>query len=292
MINYEDELIKRLNQLSIWEKGDQRAPHKPLLILFAISEIQKGKPRLIPYSEARGKLKELLMEFGPLRKSYHPEQPFVRLVNDGIWDLSSPINISKFTNKQLIDDEISAGFKPEVYDLFKKDIQLQKKVAEMVLQSHFPETIHEDILDCIGLDFSIRKKSNRDSKFREKVLKAYEYRCAVCGFNVRLGNHLVGVEAAHIKWHQAGGPDTEENGIALCSLHHKLFDRGIFTINNERIFLVSEYANGGYGFDEWVMKYHGQSIRNPVQYYYLPNDAFLGWHVREVFKGPSRYLVN
>src|SRR5690606_34370718 len=101
----------------------------------------------------------------------------------------------------------------------------------------------------------------------------------------------VGVEAAHIKWHQAGGPDIEENGIALCSLHHKLFDRGVFTLNSERKFLVSEYANGGEGFDEWVMKYHGQFIRHPVSQNYNPNNVFLDWHVREVFKGPSRYVV-
>ncbi|WP_438824737.1 phosphorothioated DNA-binding restriction endonuclease, partial [Bacillus sp. JJ1474] len=252
-----NELINRLNQLSIWKKGDQRAPHKPLLILYAIGDMQKESHRLIPYNKAREKLKELLVEFGPLRSSYHPEQPFVRLVNDGIWDLSQPINTSKFTNKQLIDKQISAGFKTEIYLLLKNDIQLQKEVAETVLDAHFPETLHEDILDSIGLDFTVGKRSSRDPKFRERVLKAYEYRCAVCGFNVRLGNHLVGTEAAHIKWRQAGGPDTEENGIALCSLHHKLFDRGIFTINHDRKFLVSEYANGGDGFEEWVMKYHG-----------------------------------
>lgn len=292
MIKDGEELIKQLNQLSIWKKGDQRAPHKPLLILYTLGELQKGDSRLIPYRDAREKLKELLIEFGPLRSSYHPEQPFVRLINDGIWELSTPINTSKFTNKQLIENEVSAGFNSNVYDLLKNDIPLQKKVAETVLFAHFPETLHEDILECIGLDFTINKKNNRDPKFRERVLKAYEYRCAVCGFNVRLGNHLVGIEAAHIKWHQAGGPDIEENGIALCSLHHKLFDRGVFTIDNERRFLVSEFANGGDGFDDWIMKYHGQIIRNPVQQYYVPNNIYLGWHVREVFKGPSRYIVN
>jgi predicted restriction endonuclease len=55
---------------------------------------------------------------------------------------------------------------------------------------------------------------------------------AVCGFDVRLGNILIAIEAAHIKWHQAGGPDEERNGLALCSLHHKLFDRGVFTVSN------------------------------------------------------------
>ena len=41
-----------------------------------------------------------------------------------------------------------------------------------------------------------------------------------------LDQETLGIEAAHIKWHQAGGPDTEDNGLALCTLHHKRFDRG------------------------------------------------------------------
>lgn len=75
----------------------------------------------------------------------------------------------------------------------------------------------------IGLDIEFKGKRSRDPNFRNKILRAYKYSCAVCGFNVRLGNNLVGIEAAHIKWHQAGGPDREDNGIALCSMHHKLF---------------------------------------------------------------------
>ena len=269
----------------IYGKGDQRAPHKPLLILYALGQLQQDSPRLIKYNMASEKLKELLIEFGPLRKSYHPEQPFVRLVNDGIWELSIDINISNFTKKQLIDNQVSGGFTIEVYDLLKNDRLLQQKVAENILSLHFPESIHEDILESIGLDFTVKTNKIRDPRFREKVLQAYEYSCAICGFNVRIGNNLVGIEAAHIKWHQAGGPDIEENGIALCSLHHKLFDRGIFTINNERKFSVPEYANGSKGFKEWVMKYHGHTIRNPVQSYYVPNNKFLGWHIREVFRG-------
>jgi HNH endonuclease len=39
-----------------------------------------------------------------------------------------------------------------------------------------------------------------------------------------------GLEAAHIKWFQARGPDVVQNGLALCSLHHKIFDLGAFTV--------------------------------------------------------------
>src|SRR5690606_30440499 len=118
----------------------------------------------------------------------------------------------------------------------------------LILELHFPETLHGEILEAVGLNFHMKQNIKRDPKFREIVLKAYEYSCAVCGLRIRLGNTLVGIEAAHIKWHQAGGPDVEENGIALCSLHHKLFDRGVFTIDQDNILLVSEYANGNREF--------------------------------------------
>jgi putative restriction endonuclease len=148
------------------------------------------------------------------------------------------------------------------------------------MDSHFPETIHQDILEAVGLDFTIYTKKKRDSKFREKILRAYGYSCAVCGFNVRLAHALVGVEAAHIKWHQAGGPD-----IALCSLHHKLFDRGVFTLRPKRKMVVSQDAYGTHGFEKWLLRFNGLVVREPIQSYYYPNHSFLDWHVKEVFRG-------
>jgi hypothetical protein len=36
----------------------------------------------------------------------------------------------------------------------------------------------------------------------------------------------VALEAAHIKWKQHGGPCEISNGLALCAIHHKAFDKG------------------------------------------------------------------
>ena len=69
----------------------------------------------------------------------------------------------------------------------------------------------------------------RDPAFRQRVLKAYEYLWAVCGLDVRLGSVSSPLDASHIRWHQAGGPKTEDNGLALCVLHHETFDLGTFT---------------------------------------------------------------
>jgi putative restriction endonuclease len=113
---------------------------------------------------------------------------------------------------------------------------------------------------------------------------------AVCGFDVRLCDSLIALEAAHIKWSQAGGPDTEPNGVALCSLHHKLFDRGAFTITDSLQLIVSERAHGSAGFEEWSLGFHGKQIRGPQRPSYNPEKEFAAWHFSEVFKSPSRYI--
>jgi putative restriction endonuclease len=87
-----------------------------------------------------------------------------------------------------------------------------------------------------------------------------DFQCAVCGFNVRVGDLLVALETAHINWRQAGGPDSENYGVALCAMHHKLFDRGAFTITEDMKVQVSEKAHGTSGFDEWLMKFHGEPL--------------------------------
>ena len=56
--------------------------------------------------------------------------------------------------------------------------------------------------------------------------------------------------------------------------------------------LVSEEAHGTNGFQEWLMRYHGQNLRAPIHPDYSPKDTFINWHVREVFRGRTRYLYS
>lgn len=166
-------------------------------------------------------------------------------------------------------------------------------LAERLLTAHFPQTLHEDILSSVGLvtDRQIASRTKRDPQFRNRVLVAYEYRCAVCDLDIRLGNVTVGIEAAHIKWHQAGGADTEDNGFALCSTHHKIFDLGGYTVKPDRTVLVSDRANGSSELEYTLLRHHGQRVRSPQNPAYRPAAKNLCWHKREVFKGSPRHVV-
>lgn len=289
-----EQLIKVFSTLCIWKRDGERAPHKPLLLLLALAGVDRKEPRLHPFAEIKDKLKYLLMEFGPPRKIYRPSYPFIRLQNDGIWEVTGNKILDPrrdWSNNALLENKTFGGFTQEIYSMLLGDRKLIRELATIILEQNFPETIYEDILNAVGIEADVLVKSTRDPQFRERILRAYEYSCAVCGFNVRLGQTLVAVEAAHIKWHQAGGPDTEQNGIALCTMHHKLFDRGVFTLTESMTLQVAEAAHGTRGFDEWVMRYHGKKIRNPQSPIYKPEEPFIKWHVQEVFRGPARYMV-
>jgi putative restriction endonuclease len=89
-------------------------------------------------------------------------------------------------------------------------------------------------------------------------------------------------------WHQAGGPARVTNGLALCSLHHKTFDLGAFTILDEMELAVSDEASGTEAFERQLMAFHGRWIRQPVHSEESPDLNSLAWHRGEVFRGKPR----
>ena len=66
----------------------------------------------------------------------------------------------------------------------------------------------------------------RDKGFRRRVLYAYDHTCAFCGVQLDL------IDAAHIL--PVGHPrstDETANGISLCPLHHRAFDKSLLTFD-------------------------------------------------------------
>ena len=206
------DVLQRFDALCTWKQGEQRAPHKPLLVLYALGLWQRGQAE-VRFRDAEPDLRALLQEFGPPRKSDHPEQPFWRLQRDGVWTVDAPAGmpLKKGDTIPKVDalrsPEVRGGFSDEVRSALTADPTLLARIAEQILARHFPESLHQDILDAVGLTLeAVYTKRRRDPSFRQRVLNAYEYRCAVCGFDVRLGSVSIGLDAAHIRWHQAGGP--------------------------------------------------------------------------------------
>jgi putative restriction endonuclease len=292
----EQAILESFRRLNLWQRGSERAPHKPLLVLLALGELMRGGPRLLSYRTIDPKLRHLLSEFGPPRKSYHSEYPFWRLQNDGIWEIEDAERFAvrdsntDAKKSELLRYDAQGGFSEEINGILTDNLELARTLAHELLAAHFPPSIHDDILSEVGLDLegATTARPRRDPSFRRDVLDAYGCQCTVCHASIRLQDRTIGLEAAHIRWHQAGGPDTRDNGLALCSLHHKMFDLGTFTLTPKHRILVSELVSGNRAFRTWVGRFHEPPARQPVNADYFPHWDYLDWHRRQVFREPPR----
>lgn len=255
-------------------------------------------------------LSDLLERFGPPRKAIHPEYPFSRLSNDGLWEIPGRELLP--TTKQgdlhrsgLIRHAATGGFPEPIYELLLSDSGVVHQAAQALLQEHFPYSLHDDIRTAAGFpdEFLLREPASlpygltppraptflRDRNFRRAVLQAYEFRCAVCGFDLRLEREPFGLEAAHIKWHSYGGPSMVPNGLALCSIHHKALDRGalgLALVAGEFKVLISSKVHGESDATRWFWDCHDKRLQYPRSGDFRPKIEFVKWHTREVFRSP------
>lgn len=296
-----EEVIQAFNAIRVWQSGDRRAVHKPLLVLLALSRVNGSAAASMDWNDAEPLLKVLLVEFGPDGSANTRHYPFWHLQTDGLWQLEGPSAIlnrpagATPTLTELRQNHVHGGFTTPIYAALKADPELVATVAQRIVEAHFPESIRGDVLDAVGLapagSWGALKdpQRRRDPAFRAKVLLAYQYRCAVCGHDLRMGQQSIGLEAAHIKWFQAHGADDVPNGIAMCSLHHKVFDLGAFKILPDTYQMVfSQHLNGSEATSQRMLAYHGAGLIQPQATEYLPHPANLAWHAKQVFKSPVR----
>jgi putative restriction endonuclease len=287
-------ILVQTKTLNVWRRGDERAPHKPLLMLLALARITQGQDRLIPFSEIEQTLGRLLIDFGPPRKSVHPEYPFWRLQHDELWEVPDSDSLvrrrgnSDPLKSEVKEKDIHGGFPKHVYDAFLADRKLLERVARALLDAHFPTSLHDDILNEIRLSLTATVDRQRDSKFRLEVIRAYEHRCAICNYDLKIGTSNLALEAAHIKWHQAGGPDEVTNGLALCAIHHKALDRGAIGLTDDLTVLISSELHGQNWIAEWFESFKGKRVRRPIRSEWYPKPEFIRWHSEQVFRKPAR----
>ena len=132
----------------------------------------------------------------------------------------------------------------------------------------------------------------RTRGFRQAVIEAYNYKCAVCGLKLNSPNSLLWeVEAAHIVPNSSKGKDDIWNGVALCHLHHWAFDVGWFTILDDfHIQLSSKSNNLSYEFGkigeyELINKLSStkEKILLPESAAIYPHRNSLKWHRENIF---------
>jgi putative restriction endonuclease len=294
-----ERVLARLASLRLHRQGGRRSPHKPLLVLLALGRLAGTGSSELPWSDAEVRLAALIAEFGPASRTSRTQSaayPFTRLRSDGIWQLDHDVPMDLIT--PLAVHKVVGRFEPALESRLLADPTLVAACARGLVDSHFPATVAAEVLAAVGLDpdtvlhaadllpdpaapANVRR---RDAGWRSAVLQAWDRQCAFCGYDGQVGGATVGVEAAHVRWFSFDGPDSLDNGLALCVLHHKLFDLGALGLDPALRVQVSTFFTARTPAGRALYDLHGLELR-PRPGTTLPNEDHVRWHTSEVFKG-------
>lgn len=118
-----------------------------------------------------------------------------------------------------------------------------------------------------------------NNSFRDFVLNAYDYRCAITRKVIRYKDYI-NLEAAHVKPNAHDGKYLPCNGIALSRDLHFAFDKGFFTIDEDHRVLVAPELEG----EEFYNEFNGCDVYVPKIDFFRPHPIFLQYHRDNIYR--------
>jgi putative restriction endonuclease len=294
----DEQVLERLSSFRQYQRDGKRVPHKPLLVLLALGRLESSGHSALPWSIAETQLADLIAEFGPPSRTARAQAaayPFTRLRADGVWEIDHEVPDDNLT--PLREQRVVGHLEPALEQALRERPSLLRAAARRLVESQFPMTLAPDVLTSAGLDpeevlastgtvTDLAQRRRRSTSWPQTILAAWDRQCAFCGYDGQLGGAAVGIEAAHVRWFNLGGPDSDDNGLALCSLHHKLFDRGALGLDRDHRIVVSGLFSARTEAAKRVYDLHDKAL-TPRRGTCLPAVEHVDWHTTQVFKGEA-----
>lgn len=141
--------------------------------------------------------------------------------------------------------EIAIAFRPDFIGEYVRNLESLHSFGESKQDfdvfeevTDNPNEVNDSEIATVAIERQIAvvsvKNKIRDNSFKSRVLTSYKNKCAFCGVQLKL------IDAAHIVPVQHDGTDETSNGIALCALHHRAFDRNLVTFNTDYQILTNK----------------------------------------------------
>ena len=298
-----------------------RAPHKPFLLLAILDLIAQG----VIQTNFIALTPELVSTFdsywvalmGPNKRT-SPLLPFTHLRSDGFWHFvaisgkeealkhaghvrtwkkyNALVEGAKFDEPLfiLLQDHdsretlravlVAAYFSREQHPRL---LAVGEVVAETFSYSRTLQEIASDYFVLDRADPILYRQAVRSGAFRRVVTKAYDYSCAVCGIRLITSEGRIVVEAAHIKPWSISHNDDPRNGLALCGLHHWVFDQGLIGITQAYQIKISPEVPRKDRRADALTQLKDQSILLPKEEAFWPSVYALNWHLKEKFRSQA-----
>ena len=309
-------LSKYLNLFGSLHRNMGLAPHKPVLLLSILDEIDRGH---VTDNEIHLTV-ELVAAFRenwavlPLPPGNWLERiwnPYRYLLQDGFWELvkdGQALSGQEVGQPNSVNDMRRradyAKFSPDLWETLQ-DKAARKMLRQHLLQVYFgiapgqvqPLIVADPLQAQLEKLIKEAQSQPRQKKVKEtaadgtgyfvrhalfpQIIRAvYDDACSVCGLFARTPKRSI-VEAAHIKPFGSFHDDHPSNGLALCRDHHWGFDAGGFSIRDDYTLIVSPHLQQASGYVE-----PDSGLRLPSSQNCYPDPASLAYHRENTFLKP------
>ena len=197
---------------------------------------------------------DLVIGYSPENDLYAAWNPYLHQHRNGVYQLSCSLNAS---NLKKVDSSVYYSQYSQLNDgqsNYEKKVIIRSQHIEWFCRNWYdimqPDTLdekyHHNVVWADRYNTLITRwdKYSENTKvtterrrelitrykrywhFREGILQAYDFRCAICRCDIESL-----LEAAHINAVKDNGDDDISNGICLCANHHRMFDKHLFDFN-------------------------------------------------------------
>jgi len=150
------DIAKKFREIRVYTEDNKPSLHKPVLLLFVLSQCYQNQNRLIPFETIDRAFKQIFTSFSLEGKAENSHYPFGKLENDGIWEVTDSKNLKRtsvghLSKSELLEKNIAGGFSQEVYETLNTDKTLLLSIARDLLDRYFPPDTHPALLSVLKL---------------------------------------------------------------------------------------------------------------------------------------------
>ena len=289
--------LERLYNLHRDKRGSHERPHKPVLLLTILDQLDRGEVKANEISLTPALIKTFRRYFDVVRRDDDQpsiENPFYFLGGDGFWQLEKPDggrlyqpgNASSPPSMSIL--RSAAGrFDSQLWELMQSPAS-RSQLREALVARYFPDDRREIQSLLVapepprGLQLNEEVEQARSGAFRQTILEVYDYTCAACGLRVRLNDGFSLVEAAHLIPFNVTRDDKPNNGLALCPNHHRAMDRFLIGPCPDRkhragIWRVGPALDSRIEGQKALVALDGQRVIAPTEEKFYPAIESLRW---------------
>lgn len=151
-----DDLVAMVAELRPGGPPERPRRHQAIVLLWAIGRTRRREPRLVPWREAQGVLKDLMARFGRPEDQPTPAYPFVALTRTRWWDLvgtraTPPAAHSSEPEAWLNKFTPRGGLAMGVHFRVTEDDAERERVVRALLDRFFAGESTDELLAAVGL---------------------------------------------------------------------------------------------------------------------------------------------